>query len=193
MFLLDSDSIAAGNVPSGWQIKMTHGKPEIAPAREGDANVLRLRSNRASFGLERSVDVDLGAMPWLTWRWKVTQLPPGGDFRSSRTDDQAAQILVAFSDRRVLTYIWDSTVPKGTMQSASNIPLVRVFAIVCRSGAAELNQWLSEAHNVADDYQRAYGRPAPRVKGLRLQINSQHTGTVAESYFGAVAFRNTPQ
>jgi len=28
----------------------------------------------------------------------------------------------------------------------------------------------------------AYGRPAPRVKGLRIQINSQHTGTVAESY-----------
>ena len=40
--------------------------------------------------------------------------------------------------------------------------------------------------------QRAYGKPAPRVKGVRIQINSQHTGTVAESYFGEVAFRSTP-
>jgi hypothetical protein len=28
---------------------------------------------------------------------------------------------------------------------------------------------------------------------LRIQINSQHTGSVAESYFGDVAFRSTPQ
>jgi hypothetical protein len=100
---------------------------------------------------------------------------------------------VAFTDRRVLTYLWDSTAPKDTMQSASSIPLVHIFAIVCRSGAAELNQWLNESRNVAEDYQRAYGRRAPRVKGLRLQINSQHTGTVAESWFAQVAFRNSPQ
>jgi hypothetical protein len=46
---------------------------------------------------------------------------------------------------------------------------------------------------VAADYARAYGKPAPRVRGLRIQINSQHTGTVAESYFGEVAFRSTLQ
>ena len=46
---------------------------------------------------------------------------------------------------------------------------------------------------MAVDYQRAYGKPAPRIKGLRIQINSQHTGAVAESYFGEVAFRSTPQ
>jgi len=28
---------------------------------------------------------------------------------------------------------------------------------------------------------------------LRIQINSQHTGTVAESYFGDVTFRSTLQ
>ena len=43
------------------------------------------------------------------------------------------------------------------------------------------------------DYERAFGRSAPRVRGLRLQINSQHTGTTAESYFGDVAFRSVNQ
>ena len=138
-------------------------------------------------------DVDPAEMPWLTWHWKVTQLPGGGDFRRASTDDQAAQILVAFADKRILTYIWDTSAPKGTMQSASNIPLVHIFAVVCRSGGAEVNKWITESRNVAADYERAYGRPAPRVKGLRLQINSQHTGTTAESYFGEVAFRSTLQ
>jgi hypothetical protein len=64
---------------------------------------------------------------------------------------------------------------------------------VCESGAAEANKWIAENHNLAADYERAYGRSAPRVKGLRLQINSQHTGTIAESYFGEVAFRSALQ
>jgi hypothetical protein len=65
--------------------------------------------------------------------------------------------------------------------------------VVCESGTTDANRWVSEYRNVAADFERAYGRPAPRVKGLRLQINSQHTGTVAESYFGEVAFRSTPE
>jgi hypothetical protein len=132
-------------------------------------------------------------MPYLTWRWKVAQLPAGGDFRHMSTDDQAAQVLVGFADRRILSYIWDSTAPKGSAQSASNLPLLHVFAVVCESGARDVNRWVGESRNVAADYERAYGKPAPRVKGLRIQINSQHTGTVAESYFGEVAFRNIPQ
>ncbi|HUP04738.1 MAG TPA: DUF3047 domain-containing protein, partial [Bryobacteraceae bacterium] len=146
----------------------------------------------SSFALERGVDVDPYQMPYLDWRWKVAQLPAGGDFRHALTDDQAAQVMVAFADRRVVSYIWDSTAPKGDEESAGFIPLVHVFAVVCESGAGGLNQWIAESRNVAADYQRAYGKPAPHVKGLRLQINSQHTGTTAESYFGEVAFRATP-
>jgi len=175
-----------------WQIKMNHGNPNISVCTETES-CLHLKSVRSSFALEHSVDVDPAQMPYLTWRWKVAQLPSGGDFRRASSDDQAAQVLVAFSDRHVLTYIWDSSAPKGTMQYASNIPLVRIFAVVCQSGAAEMNKWVAESRNIADDYHRAYGRIAPRVKGLRLQINSQHTGTVAESYFGEVAFRSMLQ
>ena len=35
----------------------------------------------------------------------------------------------------MLTYIWDTNAPKGVMQSASSIPLVHIFAMVCQSGA----------------------------------------------------------
>jgi len=123
----------------------------------------------------------------------VTGLPTGGDFRHAATDDQAAQVMVAFADRRVLTYIWDSSAPKGTMQLASSLPLVHIYAVVCESGATEANRWVPEMRDVAADYERAFGKAAPHVKGLRLQINSQHTGTTAESYFGEVIFRNQPQ
>jgi hypothetical protein len=190
--VLNTTNWSSGRLPSDWMIKVNHGKPEISVCGEGDS-CLRLKSVRSSFGLEHKVDVEPSQMPWLVWKWKVSQLPGGGDFRRAATDDQAAQVLVAFDDKRILTYIWDTTAPQGAMQSASSIPFVHIFAVVLRSGMAEANQWIAEARNVAADYERAYGKPAPRVKGLRLQINSQHTGTTAESYFGEVAFHSTPQ
>ena len=191
--VLDTAKPAAGKLPDQWELKVNSGQPDVTTTQDGDQWILHLKSEKSSFSLERGVDIDPSQLPYLMWRWKVTQLPKGGDFRHSSTDDQAAQVLVAFADRRILTYIWDTTEPQGTVESASSIPLVHIFAIVCRSGAADANRWLPENHNVGADYKRAYGKPAPHVKGLRLQINSQHTGSAAESYFGEVVFRSSPQ
>ena len=41
------------------------------------------------------------------------------------------------------------------MQSASHIPLVRIYAVVCQSGAGESNKWIAESRNVVADYERA--------------------------------------
>jgi Protein of unknown function (DUF3047) len=193
MVVLNTSVAAGERLPSDWQIKVNHGKPDVSLCREDDVSCVHMKSVKASFGLEKGVDVDPSQMPFLTWRWKVTHLPPTGDFRRVSTDDQAAQVLVAFADHRILTYIWDSNAPKGTMENASSIPLVRIFAVVCESGTAQANHWVAESRNVAEDYVHAYGKAAPHVKGVRIQINSQHTASVAESYFGDVVFRSVPQ
>jgi len=194
IMLLSAANLGNGRLPADWTIKANHGRPDVSVCKDpAEGPCVHLKSVKASFSLERGVDVDLTQTPILSWRWKVAQLPAGGDFRRSGSDDQAAQVLVAFADRRVLTYIWDTSAPKGLAQSSSSIPLVHIFATVCESGAADLNRWLEEKRDVASDYQKAFGKPAPRVKGLRLQINSQHTGTTAESFFGDVAFRSVNQ
>jgi hypothetical protein len=192
LIVLNTVTWRPGRLPDGWQVRVNQGTPEIATVKEGNNVYLNLKSHNSSFALERAVDVDPHEAPYLAWKWKVKQLPAGGDFRHSHTDDQAAQVLVAFADKRVLTYIWDSSAPQGVMESASSFPLVHIYAVVLRSGKADLDRWLTETRNVAGDYEKAFGRTAPRVRGLRLQINSQHTGTVAESCFGEVAFRSTP-
>ena len=191
--MLDPAKASDGRIPDGWELRVNSGRPDVSTTKDGDAAVLHFKSAKSSFSLEKGVDVDAARMPYLAWRWKVTQLPKGGDFRHFWSDDQAAQVLVAFDDRRVLSYIWDTTAPQGTMENASSPPLIRVFAIVCRSGMAEENRWIAENRNVAADYLKAFGKPAPHVKGLRLQINSQHTGSAAESYFADLVFRSTAQ
>lgn len=195
LIVLDTSKVspaktAAAQIPSGWQLKVNTGLPDITISDQDDGTALHFRSAKSSYALERAVDIDPAQLPYLNWHWKVTQLPKGGDFRHGSTDDQAAQVMVAFDDRHIITYIWDTSAPKGTMENASSIPLVHIFAVVCRSGSIDINQWLQETRNVAADYQRAFGKPANHIKGLRLQINSQHTGSSAESYFGEVEFRN---
>lgn len=193
LIVLGGPNHGAGSLPSEWQVKEHSGQAHITGCSGNDGFCVHFTSRDSSFSLERSVEVNPADLPYLSWRWKVTRLPQAGDFRRASRDDQAAQLLVVFSDRRVLSYIWDSNAPRGAMQSASAVPLVHVFAVVCESGSAEMNRWVSETRNVAADYERAFGKPAPRVKGLRLQINTQHTNSSAESYFGEVAFRSTPE
>jgi hypothetical protein len=185
-------NLAGGPTQSDWHVKEHSGRAYVAGCSENDGFCVHFISQNSSFSLERSVEVNLAEMPYLSWRWKVTRLPQAGDFRNPSTDDQAAQVLVVFSDRRVLSYLWDSNAPKGTMQNASAVPLIHVFAVVCESGPSELNRWVNETRNVPADYERAFGRPVPHVKGLRLQINTQHTDSHSESYFGEVAFRSAP-
>jgi hypothetical protein len=191
VILLNPQSWDQGQVPSGWHLRVNHGKPDFLLSSDGGGSSIRLKSVDSSFGLERAADVNPNEIRYLTWSWKVTQLPARGDFRDTATDDQAAQLLVAFADRHVLSYIWDTSAPKGTEQSAGFSPLAHIFAIVCESGEAQAGRWVQEARDVAADYMRAFGKLAPHVKGLRIQINSQHTSTAAESYFGEVAFRGS--
>ena len=83
----------SGRLPADWQIKVNHGRPDFSACSDEIGPCLHLKSVKASFALERKVDIDAAQMPFLTWRWKVTQLPSGADFRHPATDDQAAQVL----------------------------------------------------------------------------------------------------
>lgn len=185
-----SSGVDARGVPKGWQIKEKSGKADFAVVKQGDRHVFRMKSENTSFSLQKEVNVDLKQYPVLTWKWKVARLPAGGDFRRSGTDDQAAQLFLAFSKTKAIVYIWDTTAPKGLIGEASALPFMTIKAMVMRSGAAETGTWITESRNVYEDYKKLFGKEPPPVAGVRLQINSQHTKTSAESWFGDVAFRN---
>ena len=184
-----SPGIDAKGVPPGWQVKEKSGKADFAVVKDGDLHALALRSANTSFSLQKEVKVDVKQYPLLSWKWKVTKLPKDGDFRKSRTDDQAAQLFVAFTKTKAIVYIWDTTAPQGLMESTSPVPFMTVKVVVVRSGTADLGKWIAETRNVYEDYKKFYGDEPPVVSGMRLQINSQHTETSGESYFADVIFK----
>jgi hypothetical protein len=157
--------------------------------RDGDIAALHLNSVDSSFSVQGVVNVDVKRYPVLSWKWKVTQLPKGGDFRRSKSDDQAAQLFLAFTKTKAIVYVWDTTAPQGLMESTTPVPFMTVKVVVVRSGSAELGKWITESRNVYDDYKKLYGDEPPAVKGMRFQINSQHTGTSAESWFADVVLK----
>lgn len=176
-------------VPPGWKLKEKSGKAEFAVVRDDDVFALRLTSVDSSFSFQKEVNVDVRTYPLLTWKWKVTKLPAGGDFRASKTDDQAAQLFVGFTRTKVIVYIWDTSAPQGLMEEAPSPPFMHIKAVVVRSGSADTGKWLSETRNVYEDYKKLFGAEPPPVTGFRLQINSQHTETEAESFIADVMFK----
>ncbi len=183
-----SSAVNASGVPAGWQVKENSGKADFTVVKDDGIAALRLRSANTSFSLQKEVHVNLKQYPVITWKWKVTKLPEGGDFRKSSTDDQAAQLFLAFSRTRAIVYIWDTTAPQGTMGNAAAPFFMSIKAVVVRSGKTDTGAWITETRNVYDDYRRLFGEEPADVNGVRLQINSQHTGTSAESYFADVTF-----
>ncbi len=176
-------------IPEGWELKERSGMADFAVIRDGDISALRLRSQDTSFSFQKSVDVNPQHYPVLSWKWKVTKLPEGGDFRSHKTDDQAAQLFIAFSNSKVIAYIWDTTAPQGLIDDAWAPPFMTIKAIVVRSGVGETGKWISETRNAYDDYKRLFRDEPPRIAGIRIQINSQHTDTSGESFFADVVFK----
>src|SRR5262249_38927392 len=131
-------SAAQETVPQGWELTVKRGEASLQLVQDGGKQALQMRSEQASFALQKKVDIALQEAPFPVWQWKVTELPRGGDFRRSGTDDQAAQLIGAFSSTRFLTYIWDSTAPKGLVAAAPAPPLRKIVAIVVQSGSQDL-------------------------------------------------------
>jgi len=179
-------------VPAGWELKEKSGRADLRIIQVDGKSGVQLRSTNTSFSLQRGVKADITAMPYLSWKWKVTRLPEGGDFRKSKTDDQAAQLFVAFNRTQAIVYIWDTSAPEGLMADAPSPPFISIKAVVVRSKANRLGEWLSETRNVYADYRKFYGdsEKTPVVSGVRLQINTQHTRSAAESFFADVVFHS---
>jgi hypothetical protein len=117
--------------------------------------------------------------PLLRWRWRVTELPPGGDEHRKETHDSAAGVYVIFDNRifpRVIKYVWSATVPVGTR--LQNPLYWRAKIIVLRSGSSGLGEWRHETVNFYQDYRELFGAEPGQVQGIGLMTSSSFTKSV---------------
>ena len=119
-------------------------------------------------------------------------LPAGGNACQKSTDDQAAQVYVAWlrapeSVRsRIIGYVWDSTAPRGTICKSQKTSTVTY--IVLRSGSDEVGKWITERRNVVEDFRTIYGEAPDNPSALSLSIDSDDTRSSADSLIGPTVF-----
>jgi len=187
--------LGAKGVPGGWKAQ-TWGQPvyDLEIVADNDQRVLRLRSKGETSTIIRDLgaSVDLNETPILEWSWKVITLPSGGNACQKSTDDEAAQVYIAWlrapeSVRsRMIGYVWDSTAPVGTICKSEKLGTVTY--IVVRSGSDGLGKWIPERRNVVEDFRRIYGETPDKPNALALGIDSDDTRSSAESFIGPIAF-----
>lgn len=175
-----------------WEPKIKKGKArtKVYFDKKLNVDVLRIQSNQDSYYFQKSVSLDLKTIDKVEWQWKVTRHPVGGDVRSGSKDDQAAQVLFAFEGRNLISYIWDPTAPKDYVKDAS-IPFIvsqKIFVIQSGSDPKDLKKWFTITRDVRADYKKLYGKEAPKLAGVAIQINSQHTESFCEAYISPIKF-----
>ena len=189
--------LGAKGVPDGWKGGQTWGSPKYDfTVEDNDGHrVLHLRSPGDSSTISRELKGkwSLKDTPILEWSWKVVALPKGADSRSKHTDDQAAQVYVAWPRfpqavrSRIIGYIWDTQAPQGLFVQSEKSGTVTY--VVVRSGPAELGRWLTERRNVVEDYRKIYGEEPENPGAVSIAIDSDDTNSAAESLIGAIAFK----
>ena len=182
-------------VPQGWVLKEKTGEAEFKILTENGESVAYFKSVAASFSLEKPLSIDPKRYPYISWRWKVLKLPLGGDVRLKKKNDQAAQLLVAFKGRKIISYIWDTVAPEGSVSDESiGWPInLKIKVITVKSGVSDLKNWVSFKRNIVEDYRSLFLEDPPLIEGVRVQINSQNTGTLAEALFGKIVLLSHPQ
>jgi len=185
-----SHGVDENGAPLGWELKEKEGTPILRLEKENNVAVLHLISEGGSFGLTKEISVDIKEYPYLNFRWKVQELPRNGDFRKKETDDQAGQIYVVFGKfkltAKIVGYLWENKAPKLTTGVSPAWSKTRL--IVLQSGTEKIGEWVWEKRNVYDDYKALFGKEPPKANLISIYINSQHTKSRAETYFGEIYF-----
>lgn len=185
-----SGAVESSGIPRPWSVRLRSGEAEAGLVQEKGIKVLRMKCAEASFSVQRDVSISTGEFPLITWEWKAAKLPSQGDVRRRGRNDQGLQVLLAFEDRKVISYIWDSSAPVGTVTDESiGWPFtLAVKTVVVESGETNIDKWMVQQRNIYEDYEKLFHAKPSRLIGLRLQANTQYTKDSSEGFVKAIIF-----
>jgi len=188
-------ALQKNSLPSSWKLTIRTGTADASIVPESNVPILHIRCREASVSLERKLQVDPADYPYISWTWNAVRLPLLGDVRKKGRNDQALQLLVAFQNRRVLSYVWDSNAPEGAVADESiGWPVnLAIKVMVVKSGPGDRGKWITLKRNIYEDYRGFFKEPPPGIQGVRIQSNSQYTGDTAEGFVRDIVFSRLSQ
>lgn len=174
---------------------------------------VRVAADKSSAMLVRRLEPGIEAK-MATWTWRVDIPAPATDLTRKGADDRALAIHFWFAAEKkpnfwarlgglfrkqrglptvghALSYTWGGNAPVGT--ALPNPFLKKDGAIVILRQADEhTHVWLPETVNLAADYQRIFGAPAPPLIAIALSGDSDDTGTQSVGWVKELTITITP-
>ena len=210
-----SDATPGGPFPQGWKpliFEKIREHTQYDLVKDGEQVVVKAVSHQSSSGLTKEIAIDPKEYPVIEWQWKIENILQKGDVSEKSGDDYPARLYITFQydgsqvgffekakfeTMRLLygqyppigaiNYIWESKSPIGTM--VPNPYTERVYMFVTQSGSAKLHQWVTEKHNVYEDYKKAFGKNPPHISGVAIMTDTDNTKETAVAYFGDIVFK----
>jgi hypothetical protein len=182
----DFSSFKDGSFPEGWK------------SRGGDESaVYRVRSNQEAYleanavnsavAIAKEFSYELNEYPCLRWRWRVLDLPKGGDERFKETGDSAAGIYVIFEGflrPNTIKYVWSASLPLGTLTESPYNSKTKI--VVLRNQHSPMGEWVAEAVDVSADYKRFFKGEPKQVQAIGLMSDSDNTGSKAVAHYRGI-------
>lgn len=154
--------------------------------------VLAAKTHGKASALYLKTTIDLTKTPYLQWRWRVDKKMTVTDAQKKSQDDYPARIYVIVKEgifpwqARSLNYVWASHSPKQAFWP--NPYTDRAIMIPLRNSGDNLQQWYGERVNIAEDYQRVFGRSITEIHGIAIMSDADNTGGTAHAYYDSLIF-----
>lgn len=195
VYLEDFEKYDTGTIPDEWYNRDGDRIPEDYDEAEREDYLYRvhqengnqflrfsgMEAKHLNFPLADKDDLDIHETPLLRWRWRIHDIPAGGNEDHDEQNDTAASVYVVFDLGRVLfrkvpksiRYTWSSSLPEGK-------ELSKFFGnqkiVVVGTGEEGTGGWKTLERNIVEDYKRLFGDDPPRTP-LALLILSDGDNT----------------
>ncbi len=171
---------------SRWEEKVFKGQTHYAVVSDGAGKVLRAESHAGASGLVFRKTYELNDYPWLSWRWKVSNVLTKGDAKTKAGDDYAARVYVIFPHwfpfkTRSINYIWANRLPVGNF--LPNQYYGNAIMLAVESGPERVGEWVTERRDVLADYRIIFGEDPPTVGAIAIMTDTDNTGESVVAYY----------
>jgi hypothetical protein len=176
-----------GTFPDSW--KARGGDPsKVYSIKTKTESYLDAKAINTAVSIAKEFEYDLENYPFLSWQWRVLELPRGGDERYKKTGDSAAAIYVIFPGLirpDNIKYVWSTSLPISTTTESPYNSKTKI--VVLRNQSSPIGIWVSEKVNVYEDYKRLFGSESKQVKAIGLMSDSDNTESIANAHYKAIS------
>jgi len=189
----DADQFVPHNLDDvDWQERSFKGNTHYSFSGSGENRVIQGHTEGTASMLYKQHKIDVSRLPYLNWRWKISNIYHNPDERSRTGDDFPARLYVAVQtgalpwETKSINYVWSSNSAIG--QHWDNPYTDKAKMVVLQSGAERSGQWTEQKRNVKEDFKKFFDIDIDQLSGIAVMIDGDNSGSTGTAWFSNIRF-----